>query len=205
MCSLCICGKFWLFANPSTWDEERFGLIMKKIGWRCRNRVPPRLSRGRLAWEEMTIVREFILQWPGEDEIMRPVEQDMGRKRLPAAVKLQEPVMEKLRELLPEIVERFPALQVLYLFGSQATGGARSDSDVDLAVYFDDDAYQANPLLDLELGLLVEGRMRRPVDVVVMQRVSPIMAPGSRPWPAPFRTGAATAGSIGITGFQALP
>ncbi len=88
---------------------------------------------------------------------------------------LQDGEMTELKRIVAEAAERFPAIEVLYLFGSRACGTAGPDSDVDIAVYFAEEEYRANPLLDLELGLYLEDRLGRPVDVVVMQRVSPIM------------------------------
>lgn len=84
-------------------------------------------------------------------------------------------VIFRLSEIMPELMERFPSIDVLYLFGSQATGAAGPDSDVDLAVYLAEKDILANPCLDLEIGLFVEKKLKRPVDVVVMQRVSPIL------------------------------
>lgn len=81
-------------------------------------------------------------------------------------------VLEELKKILPEIADRFPSVSVLYLFGSHAAGTARARSDVDIAVFTDG---SESPLMDLELAVLVEKRLKRPVDVVVMQKVSPIL------------------------------
>lgn len=78
-------------------------------------------------------------------------------------------------DIVSKLTERFPGIDVLYLFGSQATGEAGAESDVDLAVYLREKDLQGNPSLDLEIGLFVEKMLRCPVDVVVMQRVSPIL------------------------------
>ncbi|MCA1766482.1 MAG: nucleotidyltransferase domain-containing protein [Desulfobulbaceae bacterium] len=80
-------------------------------------------------------------------------------------------IINRLSEIMPELTEHFPAIEVLYLFGSRATGAAGAGSDVDLAVYLAEKDIRANPCLDLELGLFVEKKLRCPVDVVVMQRV----------------------------------
>lgn len=82
---------------------------------------------------------------------------------------------KRLAELVPELVARFPAVDVLYLFGSRATGRAEADSDVDLAMFMAEEAIRANPCLDLEIGLFAEKRLGCPVDIVVMQRVSPVL------------------------------
>ncbi len=78
-------------------------------------------------------------------------------------------------EILPELTDKFPSIEVFYLFGSQAADTASKESDVDVAVFIDEKAYQDNPLLDLEIGLLIEEKLKRRVDVVVLQRVSPIL------------------------------
>lgn len=84
-------------------------------------------------------------------------------------------VVEELRNMVPELAELFPAIHLLYLFGSQARGDAGSKSDVDIGVMLDEKAYPQNPLLDLEIGYVVENRLRRPVDVVVLNSASPIL------------------------------
>ena len=83
--------------------------------------------------------------------------------------------MDRLLDIVPELTECFPGIEVLYVFGSQATGEAGAASDVDLAVYLTEKDIRANPCLDLEIGLFMEKKLRCPVDVVVMQRVSPIL------------------------------
>lgn len=82
------------------------------------------------------------------------------------------PVLEHLRQLAPEINARFPSIQVMYLFGSHASGKPKAASDVDIAVFADGGQ---GPTMDLELGVFLENRLRRRVDVVVMQKVSPIL------------------------------
>jgi predicted nucleotidyltransferase len=42
-----------------------------------------------------------------------------------------------LSQLIPEIIAEFPQIQVMYLFGSHASGTSRADSDVDIAVFTD--------------------------------------------------------------------
>jgi uncharacterized protein len=84
-------------------------------------------------------------------------------------------VVDELRDLGPELVKQFPAIRVLYLFGSQASGQAKGKSDADIGIMLDEHAYLENPLLDLEIGLFVEKRLRRLVDVVVLNRASPIL------------------------------
>lgn len=81
-------------------------------------------------------------------------------------------IEEQLKQIIPEIIARFPAIQVLYLFGSHACGTARTDSDVDIAVFTDG---SEPPTMDLELGVFVHQVLKHPVDVVIMQKVSPIL------------------------------
>lgn len=72
-------------------------------------------------------------------------------------------IVEKVTRFSRCVHERFPAAQV-FLFGSQVTGKARSDSDIDVAVVFDriDEDY-----LDLSSLLF---RMRRSID----SRIEPL-------------------------------
>ena len=67
---------------------------------------------------------------------------------------------------------RFPSIQVMYLFGSHASGNPRADSDVDIAVFTEG---REPPTIDLELGVFLQQRLQRPVDVVIMQKASPIL------------------------------
>jgi predicted nucleotidyltransferase len=71
-----------------------------------------------------------------------------------------------------EIMARFPSIQVMYLFGSHASGNPRADSDVDIAVFTEG---REPPTIDLELGVFLQQRLQRPVDVVIMQKASPIL------------------------------
>ncbi|MCX8042746.1 MAG: nucleotidyltransferase domain-containing protein [Desulfobacterota bacterium] len=84
-------------------------------------------------------------------------------------------IVEKIEALLPEMAQKFPSVRVLYLFGSHAAQTATDRSDIDIAVYLDEQAYNINPLLDLEIGLFFEQRLGKNVDVVVMQKVSSAM------------------------------
>ena len=84
-------------------------------------------------------------------------------------------VIKKLEKIIPEVAEEFGAVEVLYLFGSYASGATSDDSDVDLAVFVDDSAYRDDPLVDLKMGVLLENQLGKSVDIVVMNRVSPIV------------------------------
>jgi predicted nucleotidyltransferase len=81
-------------------------------------------------------------------------------------------VLQQLKQFIPEIIARFPSIQVLYLFGSHASGTANAKSDVDLAVFTD--GYEP-PTMDIELGSFLHQALKHPVDVVIMQKVSPIL------------------------------
>jgi uncharacterized protein len=77
-----------------------------------------------------------------------------------------------LSQLLTEIADKFPSIQVMYLLGSLAAGTNRADSDVDIAVFTDG---SESPLMDLELGALLQQELRRAADVVILQKASPIL------------------------------
>jgi predicted nucleotidyltransferase len=55
------------------------------------------------------------------------------------------------------------------LFGSHASGTSKDDSVVDIAVFTDG---LETPKMDLELGVFHEKRLKRPMDMVIMQKVS---------------------------------
>ena len=77
-----------------------------------------------------------------------------------------------LSQFVTEIIAQFPSIQVMYLFGSHASGNPRADSDVDIAVFTEG---REPPTIDLELGVFLQQRLKRPVDVVIMQKTSPIL------------------------------
>lgn len=83
--------------------------------------------------------------------------------------------IEQLSDLIPELIERFPAIEVFYLFGSHASGRAGTGSDVDCAVVLNARRYRVNALLDLEVGLFLQEKLGVPVDVVVLNRASAIV------------------------------
>ncbi len=84
-------------------------------------------------------------------------------------------IIKQLKKIIPDVVDQFDAIEMFYLFGSHASGNASTDSDVDVAVVVDENTYRYNPLVDLEVALLLEDRLCKPVDVVVMNRVSAIL------------------------------
>lgn len=81
-------------------------------------------------------------------------------------------IRNQLNPLIPEIIAEFPSVLVMYLFGSHASGTPKPDSDVDIAVFTDG---SETPTMDLELGVFLQQRLKRPVDVVILQKVSPIL------------------------------
>jgi len=84
-------------------------------------------------------------------------------------------IVEQFETVIPEITEEFSVIEVLYIFGSYASGKYSPKSDVDIALFVDDSVYRDNPLVDLEVGVVLEEKLGCDVDVVVMNRVSPIM------------------------------
>jgi predicted nucleotidyltransferase len=80
--------------------------------------------------------------------------------------------LQQLKQITPEIIARFPFIQVLYLFGSHASGTAGEKSDIDIAVFTDG---REPPTMDLELGAFLHQTLKQSVDVVIMQKVSPIL------------------------------
>jgi len=79
-------------------------------------------------------------------------------------------VEEGVREV---VATAAPEILAVYLYGSRARGTARPGSDVDVAVLLAGGAPRTleNPARDLEREL--EGRLRLPVEVVVLNGASP--------------------------------
>ncbi len=85
--------------------------------------------------------------------------------------------MKKLSEIITTQLNRYPQVQVAYLFGSQARGQAGPLSDVDVAVLLDEGLTPAEAL-DLQLRLmtdLAEALGRDDVDVVVLNHASLVL------------------------------
>jgi uncharacterized protein len=75
---------------------------------------------------------------------------------------MTEQILSKLRDLKPEIRERFKAKEI-QLFGSSVRGKQREDSDIDVLVEFE----EAADLFDLVgLANFLEEQLQRKVDVV---------------------------------------
>lgn len=68
-----------------------------------------------------------------------------------------------------------PSVAAAILFGSAATGRMRPDSDLDLAVLFDE-GHVPDPFEVFDLRETVEKIAQRDVDLVVLNNASPILA-----------------------------
>jgi predicted nucleotidyltransferase len=84
------------------------------------------------------------------------------------------------REVKEQLEQIFKRQKVVfaYLFGSQATGTAGSLSDIDIAVYFDDEV-AANERFDFRmkvLGELTDLYKTDQVDLVVLNDAPPLLA-----------------------------
>lgn len=81
-------------------------------------------------------------------------------------------VDEKLIEALTEHLKAHPAIEFAILFGSQAQGKAKSESDLDIAIYL-------NRALSLEeyltLNLQLEEISGREVDLIILNEASPLL------------------------------
>lgn len=79
---------------------------------------------------------------------------------------------EKLIEALTEHLKAHPAIEFAILFGSQAQGKAKSESDLDIAIYL-------NRALSLEeyltLNLQLEKISGREVDLIILNEASPLL------------------------------
>ncbi len=81
-------------------------------------------------------------------------------------------VAKSLVPLIVEFQRKNGGIRLAYLFGSQADERARVNSDVDVAVLLQD---WANALLDLKLADVLASTLGKPVDVIVLNHVSPIL------------------------------
>jgi uncharacterized protein len=82
--------------------------------------------------------------------------------------------IEELNTMLPELLLAFPAIEILYVFGSQASGRAVCGSDIDVGVLVGEGVLRHDPLLDLKVALFLEDRLVQAVDVVILNRSSVI-------------------------------
>lgn len=84
---------------------------------------------------------------------------------------------DQLEARVKSIVYADPNVLFAYIFGSQVKGTAHPNSDIDIAVYFaeiagepDGDAQAVET--QISLGLKLEPALKKPVDVVVLNRAS---------------------------------
>jgi predicted nucleotidyltransferase len=72
-------------------------------------------------------------------------------------------------------LETQPAVLAAVLFGSAAAGRLRPESDLDLALLFAEDRVP-DAFAALELRAVLEQRVHRDVDLIVLNQASPILA-----------------------------
>lgn len=86
---------------------------------------------------------------------------------------------DQLVRVLRDVLKARPEIREAYLFGSQALGNTRADSDVDVAVYVDAEALERSTGwggYDSEIGTDLIGALRRnDVDVVVLNKAPPLL------------------------------
>jgi len=81
-----------------------------------------------------------------------------------------------IADVVREAVAGRADLAAIYLFGSVAEGTAHALSDVDVAVLFRDGLPdEAMFARTIEIGTLLEGALRRQVDVVALNRASSVL------------------------------
>ena len=80
--------------------------------------------------------------------------------------------MLKLAEAIASIRKELPAVQAIYLFGSQASGEARAESDVDLAVLLPE---KIDPVARWELAGRLAVLLGRDVDLVDLRSASAVL------------------------------
>jgi predicted nucleotidyltransferase len=84
-----------------------------------------------------------------------------------------KPLILKLEQDLPTLFSNSPRVLSAYLFGSTVQGGARSTSDVDIAVRVDE-ALPNDACFDLKMQLIddLEKCLGHKVDVIIMAHAS---------------------------------
>lgn len=81
--------------------------------------------------------------------------------------------LEGLTELVRSQALLYPAIQAVYLFGSQSTGKAKPDSDLDLALLLQPGREMDFPLLELAVSL--EKALGKKVDLVILNRAGELL------------------------------
>lgn len=79
-----------------------------------------------------------------------------------------------LRQLLADYARSIEGLDLLFLFGSHASGRARAESDVDIALSF---THEMIPEAEKRIELIgsLSDQLGREVDLVVLNQASPIL------------------------------
>lgn len=81
-------------------------------------------------------------------------------------------IPEELRSITDLLANALPSLQALYLFGSQATGEASRDSDVDLAVLLPEPLSTEQRW---QLSNALADRLGKAVDLIDLRQASTVM------------------------------
>jgi len=75
---------------------------------------------------------------------------------------------------ISKIIEKQPHVVFAFLFGSQASGKATGESDIDLAIYFED-GHVPEPFKSIDLQAEIAAQMSKDIDLVVLNRANPII------------------------------
>lgn len=104
----------------------------------------------------------------------RSVPQRSGLDRLSreAFNAVMSEISHELTGLIAEFCCEHSGVRLAYLFGSQARNEARPDSDVDVGIVVKG---VEDPLIDLQLADWLSEALKKPVDVVVLNRASAIL------------------------------
>ena len=104
-----------------------------------------------------------------------PVQRENNSRHSGSSQDLPDDIIQTLRSLIPALLDEFATVDILYVFGSMAAGTSDECSDVDIAVYLDPARVAEDCMLDLSLGLWLQERLGRDIDVVVMNGASPVL------------------------------
>ena len=84
--------------------------------------------------------------------------------------------MENIQEKVKKVLKEKDCVLFAYLFGSQATGHSNEKSDVDVAVYIDENCKEK--LFDIRLKLMedITRATKKEVDVVILNQAKPFLS-----------------------------
>jgi predicted nucleotidyltransferase len=82
-------------------------------------------------------------------------------------------ISNTLRDQIEAVLDRLGGLDALWIFGSEASGTASAESDLDLAALF---ATRPTPQALLAARAELEELVGRPVDLVDLEAASPVLA-----------------------------